>query len=80
MPRMEDLEDILPDFNDWPGLHDRKFEEEFLRPRLEVRGWNRFIHFSGGREFTGGEFGPSYRNRTVRVANATTIKSYKYGR
>jgi len=78
--RMEDLETIIPDFNEWDGLPDRRFEEEFLRTRLVAMGWTKYIRFCGGHEFTGGEFGPSYRNRTVQVANETTKKEYKYGR
>lgn len=78
--RMEDLETIIPDFNQWDGLPDRRFEQEFLLPRLIALGWTKYVHFCGGYEFTGGECGPVYSNRTVKVANEHEKKEYKYGR
>jgi len=78
--RMEDLETIIPDLNSWDGLPDRRFEEEFLRPRLVALGWTKYVFFCGGNEFSGGECGSYYSNRTVKVANDAEKKEYKYGR
>ena len=81
MPRYEDLETLIPDFDAWPGLHDSRFEREFLEPRLLKMGWTH-VRFCCGEQGQSEEGAGVYSNRIVQVWNTQTGKkaTYKYGR
>ena len=77
MARFDRLENVLPDFDEYPGSHDESFEDDFLKPRLKtLHPEATLIRFCGGdRGYAG-----SYTNRTVQIwVNRTLTKSYKYG-
>jgi len=77
--KLTNLEDVIPDFYDWPGSADETFEEQFLKPAvLKMHAEATMVRFVGGSR---GSIAGSFTNRTVQIYVGTRlVKSYKYGR